>query len=197
MEVLEQALDRLDSARALTLRREVAQRLAALGRAERALGHYAEILLEQPDDRSVREEIGRLAGEASAHGQQVEALVAAGDREASALGLELISEAARLAERTLCDHELAAELFDKALGMEACAGEPRRELYRELIAVLDGLGRQEAKLDALGALLALENDDLARPSASGAIVQNSPWTWGRSARQSRFGRGRLVKTPPI
>ncbi|MEM9875645.1 MAG: hypothetical protein AAF928_12170, partial [Myxococcota bacterium] len=183
--VLTTALDFVTGEDGRSLRREVANRLAILGRDEASIAQYRALLEQDPTDVDARRQLRHLARKADRRDLFVEALLGAAEAAADdAQRVALWLTAADVRHRELDDDPGAIALYQRALDAAEDEGDARRaahqlnellaraELGEPRLAVLERLSRLERapslrrQLLAEAARLAESLGDRARSIAS-------------------------------
>lgn len=143
-----------DDARAL--RRELGARLAILERDEEAIGHFAALLRDAPDDTDARRQLRELSRRSGRRDLHARALMDAADAatdEAQKVPLWL---SAADVKRTLDDAEGAIALYRLVLGSNGADPNEATQAAHRLNELLAAQERNDERLDVLEQLSVLE-----------------------------------------
>lgn len=129
---------------------------------ERALEHYVQLVLLEPEASAHRTELASLAARVGRYDRLADVLVAAAedcDEVDSALRVDLLIDAAVVCTEKLGDHDRAIDLFFSVLNAEHPVGDSARlTVCRNLAPLLAQTTRKSDHLDVLEKLAVLEDN---------------------------------------
>jgi thioredoxin-like negative regulator of GroEL len=166
--MLEVLLEPLDDASALRAsRRSLADVYLELNQDEAAFRQLRELVLLSPGDRTLRDELRDVGGRIHRHDVFAETLDSAAAAAASSgeLAAELWFAAASAYKSLLGADALAAERLAHVFSVEGATHAVRLAAARELVPLLETLGRASELLSTLELLATLEDDDNLRRAA--------------------------------
>lgn len=164
--VLGAALAFADPAETIALHREIAQRLDAAGAPSEAITHFATTLALDPHAADARAELRRLAALTGEPARLAAALVTAADACRDALRVDLLVEAANLA-----DDAGAIELHRRVLEDPLADAATRLSTARRLNELYDRAGRGPERLAILERLASIEPITTDRRGALGQAAR--------------------------
>ncbi|MBW2534274.1 MAG: tetratricopeptide repeat protein [Deltaproteobacteria bacterium] len=169
---LERALGFVDDQEKRALRRELASRLAILGRDAEALEQYAELLRSDPADADARKQLSGLARRAELPDRHVAALVVAADATAdTAQQVALLLDAAEIKRDELEDQEGAIELYQRVLALHETEPKAALAAAHHLNELLASGDRAADRLSVLEQLASLEQSQAIRRQLLGQAAR--------------------------
>lgn len=154
----------------IALHRELGDRVAGRGDAEKAIEHWAAVLRLDPAAEDAQEKLAHLAQQSGAHAAYADALVSAADAaDAGPRQFALLTEAGD-ARAQLGDGEAAIGLYQRVLGADATAS-TKLTVGRRLEKLLNDAERFEERLGVLEGLAALESDPVEKRRVLGQCAR--------------------------
>jgi tetratricopeptide (TPR) repeat protein len=170
--VLTLALAFLDPDDRPGVHREIGNRLAARGRDEEAIGHYAELLRASPSDPDARKQLRQLARKSERHDLHAAALLGAAEVAGDpGQQIALVLDAAYVHREALDDHERAIELLRRVLDAEDAEPSSALAAAHSLNEMLAGEQRADERLAVLERLARLERASAVRRSILGEAAR--------------------------
>lgn len=161
--LLEKALDFVEDDEKRPIHRELASRLAVLGRDLDAIAHHRALLLIDPGDPEARKQLRQLATRADRHDLHAEALVAAAEAcEDPAQATVVLLEAGHLRHRELDDAEGAIALYQRVVDNEEAEDNVALAAAHALEELLGAAQRTEDRIAVLERIAALERSPAVR-----------------------------------
>lgn len=168
--VLELGLVQSTDAERKALLRELVDRLVDLGEDGPAMKHQAALLVLDPSARE-RDGLRALAQRTRDHGLHAKALIEGADHCAEReIAAELLLEAAAVVKDQLNDPERATALYQRVFAAGARV-ELTIEAGRQLVPLLDKVGREADTLEVLERMSELERDVRARRTLLGRMAK--------------------------
>jgi tetratricopeptide (TPR) repeat protein len=161
--LLDKALPLAEPDERRPIHRELATRLAVLGRDLDAMQHHRALLLIDPSDPEARKQLRQIATRAGRHDLHAEALVAAAEAcEDAVRATAVLLEAAHLHRRALEDNEGAIGLYQRVLAAEEAEDNVALSAAHALEELLGATQRSEERLAVLERLASLEQSTAVR-----------------------------------
>ncbi len=162
--VLEVELEAVKSVKERIRRhKRIAAIYAQLGDDERAMEHFVQLVLLEPEVASHRSELAQIAERTGRYERLADVLVsAADDCNDDTLRVELLMHSGIVTAEKIGDRARAIELFFRILAMSPIAEEAVLEACRRVEPILAQERRHDDRLDVLERLAKLEQDDGVR-----------------------------------
>lgn len=142
---------------------QIAGIYAQLGDDERAMEHFVQLVLLEPEVASHRNELARIAERTGRYERLADVLVsAADDCNDDALRVELLMHAGVVTAQEIGDRARAIDLFFRILLISPIADEALLAACRQVEPLLAAAGRKSERLDVLERLAILENENEVR-----------------------------------
>ncbi|MBW2263633.1 MAG: hypothetical protein JRG91_16850, partial [Deltaproteobacteria bacterium] len=165
--VIEKGLEFVE--RGDVLRKEVARRLVALGRSEKAMEHYETLLVQRPGDVEARTSLVELAGSSGGSDVLARAQAAAGESSEGALRASLLSGAAEVYRESEVDK--AIDLYVQVLETDDAEAGVKLAAARTLDDLFAKADRKKERLDVLQRLAGMEQSSSTRRTVLGEVAR--------------------------